>query len=68
MTTPSPMKYEREKPKNLSGVSHIKTVKVKFDAQTVETELDALLDMLDAPPPPINSSKGMIMPRDFSQN
>ncbi len=55
------MKYEREEPENLSGVSHTKTVKVKFDAQTTETELDA-------PPPPINSSKGMIMPRDFSQS
>jgi hypothetical protein len=43
-------------------------VKVKFDAQTAETELDALLDMLDAPPPPINSGKGMTMPRDFSQS
>jgi hypothetical protein len=62
------MKYEREKPENLSGVSHTKTVKVKFDAQTIEMELDALLDMLDAPPPPINSSKGMTMPRDFSQS
>ncbi len=63
-----PMKYEREKPENLSRVSHTETVKVKFDAQTIETELDALLDMLDAPPPPINSSKGMTMPRDFSQS
>jgi hypothetical protein len=63
-----PMKYEREKPENLSGVSHTKTVKVKFDAQIVETELDALLDMLDVPPPPINSNKGMTMPRDLSQS
>ncbi|CAK9251917.1 unnamed protein product [Sphagnum jensenii] len=54
-----PMKYEREEPENLSGVSHNETVKVKFDAQTAETELDALLDMLDAPPPPINSGKGL---------
>lgn len=63
-----PMKYEREEPENLSGVSHTETVKVKFDAQTAETELDALLDMLDAPPPPINSGKGMTMPRDFSRS
>ncbi len=55
------MKYEREELENLFGVSHTKTMKVKFDAQIVETELDAL-------PPPINLSKGMTMPRDFSQN
>ncbi|CAM6045580.1 unnamed protein product [Sphagnum compactum] len=54
-----PMKYEREEAENLSGVSHTETVKVKFDAQTAETELDALLDMLDAPPPPISSGKGL---------
>ncbi|CAK9866995.1 unnamed protein product [Sphagnum jensenii] len=52
-----PMKYEREEPENLFGVSHTKTVKVKFDAQTAEMELYVLLDMLDAPPPPINSCK-----------
>jgi hypothetical protein len=62
------MKYERQELENLSRVSHTKTVKVKFDAQIVETKLDVLLDMLHAPPPPINSGKGMIMPRDFSQS
>ncbi len=65
LTLPSKWGCDTE---NLSRVSHTETVKVKFDAQTVETELDALLDMLDALPPPINSSKGMIMPRDFSQS